>query len=219
MPTDGKPYARGYVDVPAGTITVMSYYTQCDAAGVDCTRIGYYSNPHVVATNGRVQGTATATTTPWSPAVAVGYQWFLDGAPVAGATSDELQLSRRDIGKTLTLQAVGSAPYYAAVATAAGPVVVGKALFETRRPKLRGVPRVGRVLSASVKRWRPDPAKKSVKVRYQWLKNGKKIKGAKKATYRVRAQDRGKQISVKVTVKATGYETARRSSKKVKIRR
>jgi len=70
-----------------------------------------------------------------------------------------------------------------------------------------------------VKGWKPKPAKKSVKVRYQWLKNGKKIKGAKKATYRVRAKDRGKKISVRVTAKKKGYEKARKSSKKVKIRR
>ena len=46
-----------------------------------------------------------------------------------------------------------------------------------------------RVLSVKIKGWKPKPAKKSVKVRYQWLKNGKKIKGAKKATYRLRAKD------------------------------
>jgi hypothetical protein len=55
-PTDGKPYARGYVDVAARTITVMAYYDQCVAQQVNCTRIGYFSNPSV-AYNGRAQGT------------------------------------------------------------------------------------------------------------------------------------------------------------------
>lgn len=257
-PTDGKPYARGYVDVPAQTITVMSYYDQCIAQRVNCTRIGYFSNPNV-AYNGRVQGTAAtqnvqaineqiatvagyrqsqiypgvasiagrprfkgtaeATTTPWSPAVALSYQWWLDGVPVPGATASTFKLSRRDIGKTLTLQVLGSAPFYPTVSAPDASVVVGKALFRTKRPKVRGVPRAGRVLSVKVKGWKPKPAKKSVKVRYQWLKNGKKIKGAKKATYRVRAKDRGKKISVRVTAKKKGYEKARRSSKRVKIRR
>ncbi len=113
----------------------------------------------------------------------------------------------------------GSAPYYAAAAAGTPAVVVGKATFKTRKPKLRGVPRVGRVLSVSIKGWKPKPAKKSVKVRYQWMKNGKKIKGAKKSTYRVRGKDRGKKITVVVKVKKKGYETAKRSSKKVKIRR
>jgi hypothetical protein len=257
-PTDGKPYARGYVDVAARTITVMAYYDQCVAQRINCTRIGYFSNPGV-AYNGRAQGTAAtqnvqaineqlaavagyrqsqiypgaasivgrarfkgtaeAASTPWSPAVTLSYQWWLDGVAVPGATASTFKLSRRDIGKTLTLQVFGSAPFYPTVAAPDASVVVGKALFRTKRPKLRGVPRAGRVLSVKVKGWKPKPAKKSVKVRYQWLKNGKKIKGAKKATYRVRAKDRGKKISVRVTAKKKGYEKARKSSKKVKIRR
>ncbi|WP_210649461.1 M12 family metallo-peptidase [Nocardioides sp. SYSU D00065] len=257
-PSGGKPYARGYVDVPARTITVMSYYDQCVAAGVNCTRIGYFSSPNVVAagrpqgtaaTNNvqaineqlaavasyrqsqiypgaasvtgraRFKGTAKATSTEWAPAVSLSYQWLLDGAPVPGATRATYDLARRDIGKTLSVQVTGSAPYYSSVTTVSAPVVVGKALFKTKRPKLRGLPRVGRVLSVSVKGWKPKPAKKSVKVRYQWLRNGKKIKGAKGATYRVRPKDRGKKISVKVIAKAKDYESAKRSSKKVKIRR
>ncbi|MBD3923602.1 hypothetical protein IEZ26_03140 [Nocardioides cavernae] len=257
-PTEGKPYARGYVDVAAQTITVMAYYDQCVRAQVNCTRIGYFSNPNV-AYNGRVQGTgatnnvqaineqmaavagyrqsqiypgtaaiagrprfkgtAEATSTAWSPAVNLSYQWWLDGVAVPGATASTFKLGRRDIGKTLTLQVLGSAPFYATVAAPDASVVVGKALFRTKRPKLRGVPRAGRVLSVKVKGWKPKPAKKSVKVRYQWLKNGKKIKGAKKATYRVRAKDRGKKISVRVTAKKKGYEKARTSSKSIKIRR
>ncbi|WP_322920348.1 M12 family metallo-peptidase [Nocardioides renjunii] len=172
-----------------------------------------------IAGQARWKGKAAASTTPWAPAVTLGYQWFLDGSPVAGATEGTFRLKRRDIGSTLTLRVTGSAPYYPAAIADTGPVVVGKALFKTKRPKLRGLPRAGRVLSASVKGWKPKPSKKSVKVRYQWLKNGKKIKGAKKSTYRVRAKDRGKKISVKVTVKAKGYDKAKRSSKKVKIRR
>lgn len=255
---ESKPYARGYVDVPARTITVMSYYEQCVNAQVNCTRIGYFSSPNVVAA-GRVQGTAatnnvqaiteqvasiasyrqsqiypgsvsiggrarfkgkaSAASTDWAPAVTLGYQWFLDGTTVPGATDSTFKASRRDIGKTLALRVTGSAPYYAPVSVDTAPVVIGKALFRTKRPKVNGVPRAGRVLSVKVKGWKPKPSKKSVKVRYQWLKNGKKIKGAKKATYRVRGKDRGKKITVRVTVKAKGYDKASRTSKKVKIRR
>jgi hypothetical protein len=172
-----------------------------------------------IAGRARYRGTAVASSTPWAPEVALSYQWFLDGVPVPGATTSAVRFSRRDIGRTVSVQVVGAAPYYASVATMSAPVVVGKALFRTKRPKLRGVPRAGRLLSVSVKGWKPKPKQKSVKVRYQWLKNGKKIKGAKKATYRVRAKDRGKKISVRVTAKKKAYDKAVRSSKKVKIRR
>lgn len=172
-----------------------------------------------IAGRARWKGTATVTSTPWAPAVTFSHQWLLDGIAVPGATGTTLNLSRRDIGKTLTVQVVGSAPYYPAVATLSVPVVVGKALFTTKRPRLRGVPRAGRLLSVSVKGWKPKPSTKSVTVRYQWLKNEKKIKGAKKSTYRVRAKDRGKKISVRVTATKKNYEKATRSSTKVKIRR
>lgn len=177
--------------------------------------------PGAVSITGRARyrGTAVASSTPWAPAVSLGYQWFLDGVPVPGATTSAVRFSRRDVGRTVSVQVVGAAPYYASVAAMSAPVVVGKALFRTKRPKLRGVPRAGRLLSVSVKGWKPKPKQKSVKVRYQWLKNGKKIKGAKKATYRVRAKDRGKKISVRVTAKKKAYDKAVRSSKKVKIRR
>ena len=257
-PKDGKPYARGYVDVPARTITVMAYYDDCIDAGVNCTRIGYYSNPNV-SVNGRVTGTAaannaqaiaeqaaavasyrqsqiypgavsisgdprfrgtvTAVAGDWAPAVTFGYQWLIDGVAVPGLTSQSIKLGSADIGKSLAVQVTGSAPYYAPVAVASAPVVIGKALFRTTRPKLRGTPRAGRVLSVRLKGWNPTPGRKGVKVRYQWMRNGKAIKGAKSATYRVRAKDRGKKISVKVRAKARGYETAKRMSNKVKIRR
>lgn len=257
-PSGGKSYARGYVDVPAQVITVMSYYDQCVRAGVTCTRVGNYSNPNVTR-NGRTTGTpaafnalavseqaaavanyrqsqiypgaisiggearsgrtATAVTTPWAPVVQLGYQWFLDGVPVPGATAPFYTLARKDVGRTLSLLVTGSAPFYPPVSAASAPVVVGKALFRTSRPKLRGTPRAGRVLSVKIKGWKPQPARKSVKVRYQWLKNGTSIKGADKATYRLRAKDRGKKISVRVTTRKQGYEKATRTSKQVKVRR
>ena len=42
---------------------------------------------------------------------------------------------------------------------------------------------------------------------YQWYSNGKPVSGATKSTYVVKAADKGKRITVKVTYKATGYAT------------
>jgi hypothetical protein len=257
-PTGGKAYARGYVDVAARTVTLMSYYNTCDRPDDFCTRIPYYSSPNVAAagrpqgttTTNNVQaineqidavanyrqsqiypgsvaitgtarfgGTVTAVAADWAPAVTFGYQWIIDGVAVPGLTGQSIKLGSADIGKSLAVQVTGSAPYYTPVAAGSAPVVIGKALFRTTRPTLRGTPRARRVLSVKLKGWAPRPGKNGVKVRYQWMRNGKAIKGAKARTYRVRAKDRGKQISVKVRAKASGYETGKRTSKKVKIRR
>lgn len=53
---------------------------------------------------------------------------------------------------------------------------------------------------------------------YQWLRDGRTIRGATKSTYRVRARDRGHRISVRVTVRSTdGARTARRTSASVRV--
>ena len=178
-----------------------------------------YPGTVTIAGTPRFGGTVTATAAGWAPAVTFGYQWLIDGVAVPGLTGQSIKLGSADIGKSLAVQVTGSAPYYTPVSAGSAPVVIGKALFRTTRPRLRGTPRAGRVLSVRLKGWRPQPGRKSVTVRYQWMRNGKAIKGAKAATYRVRAKDRGKKISVKVRAKARGYETGTRTSKKVKIRR
>lgn len=177
--------------------------------------------PSAVAISGsaRFKGTAKADAPAWLPAVTLSYQWYLGGNPVPGATGTTYKPGRSAIGQTLGLVVTGSAPYYAPAQSAAAGVVVGKASFKTKRPKLRGVPRAGRVLSVKLKGWKPNPGKKSVKVRYQWMRNDKLIKGAKKASYRLGRKDRGKKVSVVVKVRAKNYETTTRSSKKVKVRR
>jgi hypothetical protein len=53
---------------------------------------------------------------------------------------------------------------------------------------------------------------------YQWLRDGKAIRGATASTYKLRPRDRGHRISVRVTVRATGGSlTARRTSSAVKV--
>ena len=42
------------------------------------------------------------------------------------------------------------------------------------------------------------------KLKFQWLRNGKKIKKATKRTYKIAKADRGKKISCKVTLTPTG---------------
>ncbi|RYB94465.1 hypothetical protein EUA93_08985 [Nocardioides oleivorans] len=253
-----KPYARGYVDLTAGTYSVMAYPTACQAAGVSCTRAAAFSGPNVlwngrpqgtaaidntraineqiglaanyrqsqiypgaVAITGsaRYKGTAVATPTDWAPAVSYSYQWYVDGAPVPGAVGATYTPGPSQIGHALSVAVTGSAPYYTPASVGTAAVAIGKATFKTKRPKLKGVPRAGRVLSVKLKGWKPKPGKKGVKVRYQWMRNGKNIKGAKKATYRLGRKDRGKKVSVVVKVKKKYYDTAKKSSKKIKVRR
>jgi hypothetical protein len=77
------------------------------------------------------------------------------------------------------------------------------------KPRIVGVTRVGKRLSAKAGTWAPSP-----KLSYQWYRGSKKIAQATKATYKLRAADRGKRITVKVTAKKVGYATVVRASAK-----
>lgn len=163
--------------------------------------------------------TLTANAPGWAPGnVTFTYQWTADGVPIAGATGAQLSLNKSLVGTSIAVTVTGSAPFYAPVAAASAPTVpVAKQLFKkTTRPKIKGSARPGRAVRAVVKAWKPG---KKVKYRYTWYRNGNKIKGAKKATYRISRKDRGKKLTVKVTGKRNGYETTSRLSRKVKVRR
>jgi serine protease len=86
--------------------------------------------------------------------------------------------------------------------------------IESAAPKTSGKYRVGRKLKASKGKWTPTPTS----YRYRWLRNGKKIKGATKATYKLTRSDRYKEISVKITVRRTGYPTTSANSSSHKIK-
>ena len=75
------------------------------------------------------------------------------------------------------------------------------------RPKVSGTPKVGRTLTAQPGTWT-----KGTKLSYQWLRNGKTIPKATKKTYKPVAADVGKQLSVKVTGKKSGYKSASKTS-------
>jgi hypothetical protein len=74
--------------------------------------------------------------------------------------------------------------------------------------RVTGKPLVGRKLSVRTKGCPVDTVVSS----YQWLAGGKPIKGADKATYKIKRSKLGKRITVAVTVSAPGYVTAERVS-------
>ena len=74
--------------------------------------------------------------------------------------------------------------------------------------RVTGKPLVGRKLSVRTKGCPVG----TVVTSYQWFAGGKPIKGADKATYKIKRSKLGKRITVRVTVSAPGYVTAERVS-------
>jgi hypothetical protein len=84
----------------------------------------------------------------------------------------------------------------------------------SKKPSASGTTKVGKTLTAKYA-YVPSPA--SATVKYQWYRNGKAISKATKVTYKITKTDRGKAISVKVSINAWGYygisATSKRSNK------
>jgi len=78
--------------------------------------------------------------------------------------------------------------------------------------KIAGKLKLGKTLKAKVSKFT-----KGVKYSYTWYRNGKKIKGATKATYKLKKADLGKKIKVTVTAKKTGMLSANATSKAKKV--
>lgn len=67
-----------------------------------------------------------------------------------------------------------------------------------REPHVKGVPRYGRTLEAVRGRWRPGPTRAD----YEWLRDGRTIRGETGFRYEIRPRDVGHRLAVRVTVYA-----------------
>jgi hypothetical protein len=98
--------------------------------------------------------------------------------------------------------------------SADGSFTVLGTLRATEEPSITGKPRPGATLTADPGAYKPKPAS----YRYQWLRNGKAIKGADEAKYRVPAKDSGARVSVRVTATKSGFAPTTATSAAVRIR-
>ena len=78
--------------------------------------------------------------------------------------------------------------------------------------KIKGKPVVGHRLKAKVAGWSPA----GVTFTYQWLRNGKAIKGATSSNYTLKNKDKRKRISVVVTGSAPNFQSTSLTSKQTK---
>ncbi|MDR1790851.1 MAG: hypothetical protein LBR20_04225 [Propionibacteriaceae bacterium] len=163
----------------------------------------------------RVGKKLTAKAGTWAPAkVQLTYNWYRNGKKIVGAYLSTYTLTASDQGKRITVKVTGYKDGYTTTAKTSkqtGKIAVGK-LSRKPLPNIVGVKKVGSKLTAKPGLWKP-----AVKKKYQWYRNGKKIKGATKATYKLKAADAGKRITVKLTASRAGYKSVSKISKAVKI--
>jgi Bacterial Ig-like domain (group 3) len=137
--------------------------------------------------------------------------WLLDGKPYAAPAvtiiGDKL------VGKTLTCRTTATNSGGSTISDAVVKVGPGAKLAAYVKPRIVGVNKVGKKLSAVVGKWYPVYAKAA----FVWLRNGVAIKGATKPTYVVTKADKAHKIAVRVTVTRTGWGTGTSTSSAVSI--
>ncbi len=159
--------------------------------------------PSVAGTTS-VGSVLTLSTGTWSPAMTgTSIQWQADGVPIAGATGTGLSLGPRQLGRKITVVVTGRKAGYKAVTLttpATGTITPGR-MTPTRPASLSRQPTVGQRLRADAGVTAPQASA----VQYRWLRDGKAIRGATKAGYKLTAADAGHVIQVRVRQQRKGY--------------
>jgi hypothetical protein len=156
----------------------------------------------------QVGSTLTAITGRWSPNPTVEYQWLLDGEPIKGETDSTLIVASSYAEKSVSLRITARRTGYVTRETSSDAVSVRKGSLKGSAPRITGRARAGETLDVLRGDWEPKP-----EFSYRWLVGGRPVQGRGTGiAYKVRAQDRGKRITVEVTGRAPGYETVAKTS-------
>jgi hypothetical protein len=109
----------------------------------------------------------------------------------------------------VSVKITGSKKGYKTAARTSKSYVIKKAsLTATPTPSISGTTKAGSILTANAGSWKPT----LVTLSYQWLRDGQKISGATKSTYKLTSSDASRKVAVQVTGSKPGYTTVTRVS-------
>lgn len=158
--------------------------------------------------------TVTAAPSGWKPAnITYTYQWYLNGAPIAGATTATYALTAAEEGGHLQVRVSGSLPNAKTIRMTTASIRVLGLQVLPGTAKVSGKAEVGQTLTAATAAWYPATTVLS----YEWLRGGAPIPGATAATFPLVDTDLGSSISVRVTGSLTDYQPAVVTSKAVTV--
>ncbi len=163
------------------------------------------SAPTVTGSRMRVGTRLTATPGTWSPAGTYTYQWYADGEAVAGATERTFTPTKHERGDRLRVRVTAHRDGYATSwALSANTSEIGYGHIGVAKPPvITGSVRLGKTVTVAPGEHTPSGAT----MRYQWLRDGKVIKGATGRSHRVSTGDLGQRLTARVTLSAAGYTT------------
>ena len=152
----------------------------------------------------------------WDPTPTImTYTWLADGKKIKKATGSSYTLTSREVGKSISVRVVGFRDSYVTTTRDSDPtetVSAGQTFAITSTPTISGIASVGQLLSSTVDPLWSAGGGRIVMYYYQWLRNGKPIKGATNYYYWLTSKDAGKTISVQWRGWAPTFLTAARTS-------
>jgi hypothetical protein len=171
---------------------------------------------------GSVKVGAVVTCNPgtWLNATSYTYEFLVNGVSKGAKTSFTYTPVAADLGKTLACKVNATNPVNTVSATSPAPkVATGSAAVATKKPKILfsgSAANVGETLKVYKGVWSPAA---SYTYTYTWKRGTKVLKSGTTATsYKATAADKGKTLTLTVTVKRTGYANGTATSAGVKVR-
>jgi serine protease len=197
-----RPIAGCSADCGAGLVSAL--------AAVGSVLPKLITGSPVIAGKAAVGSTLSAKPGTWSPElVQLSYQWLRNGSPIHRATGTNYVLTPTDAGKYIKVRITGAKSGYMTAVRESTALKVSTGTLATATPKITGTAKVGKKLTAKAGTWTSG-----TKLKYQWYRSGKTIKGATSKTYTLVAADRADRIRVRVTGTKAGYAAAANTSAK-----
>ena len=191
----------------------------CGSGIIDATKIPAPSSPPSIVGSAVPGGVLTAADGQWiGPAVGHTFTWYLNGVAAGQGTSFTVPANAG--GASVIVRTSVATGAFAPIGRMSAPVTVTtpppvlQNFSLLKKPVIKGQAIVGKSLKVTTGTWRPTPKK----LTYTWLRNGKAIKGATKATYQLKRADRGKKISVRLTATRAGFKRFTVTTKRVQVR-
>lgn len=161
----------------------------------------------IVSGSNKVGSTLSVEIGQWDSGVALSYQWFRDGAVIPNQRSSKYLLSFSDLGRRVSFQVKGTKYRYLPAEQNSRSVIIEQGEMKATEPRIIGQVKVGKMLTLKTSNWAIG-----AKVSFDWLLDGKPIKGASGKPLKLLPNHKGHKLSVRVTQTLAGYKTTTLSS-------
>jgi len=157
----------------------------------------------------------TAAAGTWTKGTRLSYQWYRSGKAIRGATRSVYTSVPADHGKSVTVKVTGKLSGYTSRTVTSAAIKATLRKLTSPRIEPNGSWEAGSRVSA--RNYPNEKWTSGTRITYQWLRDGKPMKGVTTKTYVIKRSDEGHRLSVRLTGTKYGYLPAVRTTTAVRI--